>query len=145
MLTAEVLAVIPDVPQIFVDAPEDRPRSRLEPYRAQILLWRRQGKTYRRIRHILNDECGVKVAHATLFNFVQRRKRLRMPAETGLEAEHQAVPVISAKPQRSVEEIAAMRESARSVNQPVLEEKKLDPRPRFVYDPSKPPVNKNYY
>jgi hypothetical protein len=134
--------VIPEVPQVFIDAPKDEPRSRLEPYRVQILLWRRQGKSYRRIRQLLGEECQIMVAYGPLYRFVQRRSRSRKERPE-VEAEQQSVAVVPAKPQRSAEEIAAIRESARSVNQPVLE-KKPDPRPRFVYDPSKPPVNKNY-
>ena len=67
----------PEVKQLFVDAPEDEPRSRLEPYREQILLWRRRGRTYKRIRQTLREECRIAVAHATLFDFVQRRSRSR--------------------------------------------------------------------
>jgi hypothetical protein len=69
--------VNPDVRQLFVDASEDEPRSRLEPYREQILLWRRRGRTYKRIRQTLREECRITVAHATLFDFVQRRSRPR--------------------------------------------------------------------
>ena len=64
-----------DVPQIFVDAPADEPRSRLEPYRAQILLWRRHGKSYRKIQKLLAEKCDLKIGTMTLHEFVQRRKR----------------------------------------------------------------------
>ena len=138
--------MIPKVPQVFIDAPQDEPRSRLDPYCTQILRWRRRGKTYRRIREILSER-GVTVAYSTLFDFVQRRNRACKgqpeveSSQMELAAEDEPVRVVPAK--RSAEEIAAAREAARAVNQPVVE-KKPDPRPRFVYDPSKPPVNKNY-
>jgi hypothetical protein len=65
------------IQQLFVDAPEDAPCSRLEPYREQILLWRRQGKSYRRISGVLNERCNCTVSHVALRKFVQRRSRSR--------------------------------------------------------------------
>ena len=65
------------IQQLFVDAPEDAPCSRLEPYREQILLWRRQGKSYRRISGVLNERCNCTVSHVALRKFVQRRSRPR--------------------------------------------------------------------
>jgi hypothetical protein len=67
----------PELQQQFVDAPEDKSRSRLEPYREQILLWRRRGKTYRRIRQILADQCKLTVGYGPLYRFIQRRSRPR--------------------------------------------------------------------
>ena len=69
--------MIPEVQQLIVDAPGDEPRSRLEPYREQILLWRRQGKSYRRICRVLNERCNCTVSHVALRKFVQRRSRPR--------------------------------------------------------------------
>ena len=69
--------MIPEVQQLFVDAPEDEPRSRLEPYREQILLWRRHGKKYRRIRQLLADRCSVSVSLAMVHKFVRNRSRPR--------------------------------------------------------------------
>lgn len=73
------------------EIPEDPPRSRLEPYRDIILRWRRQGRSYRRIRQLLNDECQVKVADMTLHEFVKRRSRPRK-AQTEPELEQPTIP-----------------------------------------------------
>ena len=145
----------PEVQQLFVDAAGDetRPRSRLEPYREQILLWRKRGRTYKRIRQTLREKCGVTVAHATLFNFVQRRSRPRKAQPEVQAAEPAAVaadPVPSAQPDSaprhrlSLEERIAQRDAIRAAfaNKPAVPRE--DPRPVFTFDPSKPPTNKNY-
>ena len=44
-----------ELQRIFDSVPEDEPRSHLEPYRELILRWRRQGRSYRRIRQLLID------------------------------------------------------------------------------------------
>src|SRR5664279_3813064 len=100
----------PEVPQLFVEAPEEdepRARSRLEPYREQILLWRRRGKSYRRIQALLADKCQVGIAYEPLRRFVQRRNRPRK-----VQLEVQVTPVVetaalleqAATPQLSLEE-----------------------------------------
>ena len=63
--------------QILDSVPLDEPRSRLEPYRELILHWRRQGRSYHRIRQLLSEHCDIKVAYVTLYRFVQRRSRPR--------------------------------------------------------------------
>ena len=41
--------------QLLENLPPDEPRSKLEPFRAYILRWRRQGRSYRRIQEILRE------------------------------------------------------------------------------------------
>ena len=132
--------------KIFGSVPADQPRSRLEPYRELILRWRRQGRTYHRIRQLLAEECDVKVAYVTLYWFIQRRSR----PKTNPQPEAQLaiiMPVVSEEksPLRlsrpSPEEIAAMREAARASNhKPVFTTE--EPKELFVYDPDKPLTNK---
>jgi len=135
--------VNPEVKQLFVDAPEDEPRSRLEPYREQILLWRRRGRTYKRIRQTLREECRIAVAHATLFDFVQRRSRSRKDMA---EAEPITTPAVpeqtAARPRLSLEERIAQRDAIRAAfNKPAVPHE--EPKKRFVFDPDKP-ITKNY-
>jgi hypothetical protein len=63
--------------QLLENLPPDEPRSKLEPFRAIILRWRRQGRSYRRIQEILLEQCQLAVAYETLRRFVQRRERPR--------------------------------------------------------------------
>jgi hypothetical protein len=63
--------------QLLENLPPDEPRSKLEPFRAIILRWRRQGRSYRRIQEILREQCQTEVAYETLRKFVQRRQRPR--------------------------------------------------------------------
>ena len=128
--------------QIFDSVPADQPRSRLEPYRELILRWRRQGRTYHRIRQLLQDRCGVEVAYVTLYRFIQRRSRLKTEREA--DAITPAVPEQASPPsisRRSREEIAALREAARASNhKPVFTPE--EPKELFVYDPDRPLTNK---
>ncbi len=80
--------------KLLENLPPDEPRSKLEPFRAIILRWRRQGRSYRRIQEILLEQCKVEVAYETLRRFVQRRERPRA-AQPDDEA-----PTTSAAPQR---------------------------------------------
>jgi hypothetical protein len=146
MPAAGVLAVNPEVRQLFVDAPEDEPRSRLEPYREQILLWRRHGKSYRRIQALLADKCQVGIAYEPLRRFVQRRNRPRK-VQPEVQPELIATPAVpeqtAARPRLSLEERIAQRDAIRAAhNKPAIHRE--DPRPVFTFDPSKPPTNKNY-
>ena len=125
--------------QIFDSVPEDKPRSRLEPYRELILRWRRQGRTYRRIRQLLASECQVTVADMTLHEFVQRRSRPRK-AQAELEPESMTVEPLSA-PQPSgtklsSEQMAAQLAFVRSLN--TKQALVACHKPLFVYDPEQP-------
>ena len=78
--------------QLLENLPPDEPRSKLEPFRAIILRWRRQGRSYRRIQEILREQCQIDVAYETLRKFVQRRQRPR-PSEQEPEPVATAAPV----------------------------------------------------
>jgi hypothetical protein len=65
--------------QILESVLPDEPRSRLAPYRELILRMRRQGRTYHRIRQTLADKCGVRVAYATLYDYIKRCSQPRKP------------------------------------------------------------------
>jgi hypothetical protein len=132
-----------ELQRIFDEVPDDAPRSKLEPYRELILRWRRQGRSFRRIQKLLREQCSVSVGIGPLHAFVKRRSRPRKSSEP-LQLECPASVVaesVKARPQRSPEEIAALRETARAANhQPVVQVK---PTERvFTYDPSKPITNK---
>ena len=143
----ELLAMIPEVQQLFVDAPEDETRSRLEPYREQILLWRRHGKTYRRIRQLLADRCSVSVSLAMVHKFVGNRSRPRK-----VQLEVQVTPVVetaapleqASTPQLSLEERIAQLNAIRAAhNKPSV--KREETERVFEFDEANYiPVNKNY-
>jgi hypothetical protein len=152
MLISGVHHMNAELQRVFDSTPDDEPRSRLEPYRELILQWRRQGRTYRRIRQLLAEKCGVRVADMTLHEFVQRRSRPRH-AEPELRSEPiaiaaPAVPVLippdqAVKPRRSPEELAARREALRAAyNKPVVPHEKTEQV--FVFDPDKPLINRNH-
>jgi len=84
--------------QLLENLPPDEPRSKLEPFRAIILRWRRQGRSYRRIQEILREQCQVEVAYEALRRFVQRRQRPRA-SEQESETVAAAAPIdTAAKP-----------------------------------------------
>ena len=74
--------------------PPDEPRSKLEPLRELILAWRQQGRSYRRIQHLLREHCKVDVAYETLRRFVQRRETSRSSEPEPVAA----TPPVSAAP-----------------------------------------------
>jgi hypothetical protein len=132
--------------KIFESIPDDEPRSRLEPYHELILRWRRQGRSYRRIRQLLAEKCDVKVAYVTLYKFIQRRSRSKADPQTEAQLaiimpvrSEEKSPLRLSRP--SPEEIAAMREAARASNhKPVFASEER--QELFVYDPDKPLTNK---
>lgn len=135
-----------ELQRIFESIPEDTPRSRLEPYRELILRWRRQGRTYRRIKTLLADQCSIQVSTTMLFKFVKSRSR---PRKTESEAEPQLVVLAPAPPDRvapeqvaqqpirlSLEDIARQRALIQALrDKPVIVP---EVRKRFVYDPDEP-------
>ena len=142
----------PEVPQLFVDVPDDEPRrSRLEPYREQILLWRRQGRTYRRIQNLLAEKCSILVSLAMVHKFVRSHNRPRKVQPEVQTEPIAATPVVEtaapleqpARPRLLLEERIAQRDAIRAAhNKPAIQRE--DPRPVFTFDPSKPITNKNY-
>jgi hypothetical protein len=149
-----------ELQRIFDNVPEDEPRSRLEPYRELILRWRRQGRTYRRIRGLLAEQYSVTVSAVMVHKFVQRRSRPRKAtpesqAEPFVMTEYppglpapepelsQAAAPIRLRRRPSPEELAAQRDAIRAAyNKPVVPNE--EPEEVFVYDPDKPPTNRNY-
>ena len=140
--------VTPELQRILDNLPEDEPRSRLEPFRAFILRWRREGRTYRKIRDILADECKVRVHHETLRRFVKRRAKPRKPkpeleTEQALMVTTQPQPAEPAVTPRtyikpSSEEPVHQRPSLQSFrNKPALASKPAVLQ-EFQYDEDKP-------
>lgn len=143
--------------KLLENLPPDEPRSKLEPFRAYILRWRRQGRSYRRIQEILLEQCQIEVAYETLRRFVQRRER---PRTAEPEPEPVAKPLLNEaakprfeydpdrpltnrpaaeekRPRLSPEEIARQRALIQAArDKPV--EIPAPPQKLFVYDPYKP-------
>jgi hypothetical protein len=138
----------PELQRIFDNTPEDKPRSRLEPYRELILLWRRHGKSYRRIQALLADKCQVGIAYEPLRRFVQRRNRPRKvqpePIAVTPVVETAAPLDQAARPRLSLEERIAQREAIRAAhNKPSV--KREETERVFEFDEANYiPVNKNY-
>jgi hypothetical protein len=148
MSKSGVFFVTDELQRVLDNLPPDEPRSRLEPFRAFILRWRREGRSYERIRQILRDECRVQVSVSTLFKFVQRRSRPRKA-----QPEMTPEPSVSMPPpygtatqrsssRRSAEEIAAMRQAASAANHKPVFKPQEETRPLFAYDPERPLTNK---
>ncbi len=135
-----------ELQRIFESIPKDTPRSRLEPYRELILRWRRQGRTYRRIKTLLADRCSIQVSTTMLFKFVKSRSR---PRKAEPEAKPQLIALDPTPPDRiapqqavqqaiklSPEEVARQRALIQALrNKPVVVP---EVRKRFVYDPDEP-------
>jgi hypothetical protein len=130
----------PEHQRVFDSIPEDPPRSRLEPYRDVILLWRRQGRSLRRICKLLLEKFGVRVATDTLHKFVQSRSRPRKE-QSGSEIKQPPIALVepdqtaNSDKRLSPEERAAQVEFIRSLNKPELEGQ---PKPRWNFDADKP-------
>jgi hypothetical protein len=120
--------------------PPPEPRSRLEPLRELILAWRQQGRSYRRIQHLLREHCKVDVAYETLRRFVQRRQRPDWP-EYADETETIPAPVTPVST-ASIDRYAEARERMRlHKEQPVVsppERKKVFVVSEDDLDPTKP-------
>jgi hypothetical protein len=117
VLTEELRRVLDALPQ-------EPGRSRLEPLRAYILRWRREGRSYRRIQSILENQCGVRISYESLREFVVRRSRPRKQME--LEPEPEPITVQEKLPKSDVkaDRWAAERERMRQHKaQPVVERK----------------------
>ena len=147
MSKSGVFFVTDELQRVLDNLPADEPRSRLEPFRAFILKWRREGRSYRRIRLILAEQCGVKVATDTLHKFVQRRSRPRRAQPESVSEPTVAIapyqPVTQRSPgRRSPEEITAMRQAASAANHKPVFQPEEKTKPLFVYDPGRPLTNK---
>jgi hypothetical protein len=139
MAKPTVFFVTPELQQVLDSLPADEPRSRLEPFRAFILRWRREGRSYRKIQAILAAECRTPVCYETLRSFVQRRSRPRKPKaelEQPLLTQPESPQPASAVKKPTPEERAAQVEYIRSLNKPELQEQSA--KPRWNFDADKP-------
>ena len=112
-----------ELEQLYDDLPADEPRSRVEAYRDSILRWRRQGRTYRRIREWLAVR-GVQIGISALHEFVQRRSRPRKEQletltqaaaiPSSLQSRSRASDPVRAMPGRTPEEAKAARAALRA-------------------------------
>jgi hypothetical protein len=122
--------------------PAEEPRSRLEPYRELILLWRSQGRSYRRIQDLLLEKCQCRIAFEPLRRYVNRRSRPRKP-KLAIKPESaqmaQAEPTPTSGKRVTPEERAAQVAYIRSLNKPAVAEEQ--PKLLFDYDPDKPRTN----
>lgn len=117
------------------DIPALEPRSILEPFRAVILRWRRDGRSYRNIQQILGDKCKVRVHHETLRRFLKRRAK---PRKLEPEEPQSAAPVTQSQLPAQPVPLNKHRPSLQSFrNKPALA-----PKPtvleEFHYDEDKP-------
>lgn len=126
--TAWVFAVNPELERIYEDLAPDEPHSRLEPYRDLILRLRRQGRTYHRIRSVLADKCGVKVAYATLDGYINRRARPRK-VKPALEIEPPAPMPPPTNETKATDPYAEARERMR-----LFKEAPVAAKPRKVFE-----------
>lgn len=141
----EVFFVTPELQQVLENQPAKPPRSILDPFRAFILRWRREGRAYREIQQILAVECKVRVHHETLRRFINRRSKPRK-VKPELEIEPATIPEPGAhasanppagKPGKlSPEEAAQQRALIQALrNKPVAVP---EVRKRYEYNPDEP-------
>jgi hypothetical protein len=121
-----------ELQRVLENLPDDEPRSRLEPFRAFILRWRRDGRSYRSIQEILASWCGVRVTHETVRRFVKLRAR---PRKAQPESEVQP-ETRSQNTTPSSAEIARQRALIQDLRSKPVVVREL--RKRFVYDPDEP-------
>jgi len=133
--------------EILDSLPEQRSRSRLEPYGRLVDELLRRRWTYRGIAGILAEKCQLKVSSSTIHDFVRRRSRSKRnsskrrapaPAET-MRVSPTAQPKVKTRASAEEEEIP----SADEVHQRIAALKRR-PIPvqtsceKFHYDPSEP-------
>jgi len=66
--------------EILDGLPDATPRSCLEPYKELIQELRHRKRSYREIARVLAENCGLRVSHSTLHEFVQRHLVRQSPA-----------------------------------------------------------------
>jgi hypothetical protein len=141
-MSKQTLFVVTDqLQQVLDNLPAVEPRSRLDPLRPFILRWRRDGRSYRKIRAILKNECGVVVCCETIRKFVKSRSKPRKPQpepeiEQPLIAPLESPQSVSTGKKLTPEERAAQVAYIRSLNQPTLQEK--PEKSRWNFDVDKP-------
>lgn len=118
---------------------EKPPRSRLEPYRGLIEELVRRGRTYREIRQILAEKCGIQVALSTLYCFMapqSPRAELKSPSVPAKSTES-ATPTRKGRSdgntnQRHIDEV---RQRIKALKHRKTTERKPE---GFSYDPDQP-------
>ena len=140
------LFVLTDELQRALDSlPSVETRSCLDPLRTFILRWRREGRSYRKIQQILENECKVKVHNETLRRFVKRRSKPRKPKPEPDQLELAVAEAPADRPPEAFtpgakrltpEERQAQVEYIRSLNQPTPQSK--PEKPRWHFDVDKP-------
>ncbi len=138
----------PEEKLIYDSVPPDPPRSRLEPHRSLILQWRRQGRTLKRIRDLVEEKFGVSVSVKMIQKFIAARNRPRVsepePEVIAAPEVEVAKPVEVERKRASEEERVAMRERARAAHHVSLYGPVEEPKKLFVFDPDRPLINKSY-
>ena len=109
-LTDELRRVLDALP-----AEPEPERSRLDPFRAYILRWRREGRSYRQIQSILQNQCGVRIAYGPLRRFVIRKSRPRKRVDVETEPQTAEPVTVKKSPEPAVkaDRWAAERERMR--------------------------------
>jgi hypothetical protein len=141
-----LFVVTDELQQVLNNLPALEPKSRLDPLCSFIMRWRREGRSYRMIQEILQNECKVRIHNETLRRFVKRRLKPRKPKlepELQFESE-QPTSSVAPPPARTgkrltPEERAAQVAYIRSLNKPAVAEEK--PKLLFDFDPDKPRTN----
>jgi hypothetical protein len=129
--------------QEILDAlPEKPPRSRLEPYRDLIEGLLNRGCTYREIKKILAEKCGLGVALSTLHGFMVPRPRAVNGARRSFPAlgTKNVETVMAAKKQSSngnviQRPVAEVRQKIAALKNRIPTETKSEV---FSYDPEQP-------
>lgn len=138
------LPLTPELRRIFDSVPPEMPKSRLDPYRSLILLWRRQGRSFAAVRRLVEEKLGVKVSESMIKKFVRSRSRPRKtepPVVVEAPAQVEAHVEIRKPLRKSPAEIAAIREAASAATHRPAFPAPEEPT-RFEYDPTRPLTNR---
>jgi hypothetical protein len=129
----------PEFQRVYESIPADEPRSRLAPYGELIMRWRRQGRTYHRIRELLAQQFNVQVSYGVLYRFVKYRSKPRKPEA---EPEVEQVSTFTRQPELAEQPATCMAQSGRPSLQSFRNKPALEPKPavlvEFHYDEDKP-------
>ena len=129
---------------ILDSLPEKPPRSRLAPYNELISELRRRGRTYREIKHILAEKCGIQVSVSTLHGFmgVQSRARKEPAKRRPIEPPKVSLRAVTLKPKElnaTKQMKAQIDEVQRRIAGLKLRSEPANASPaQFKYDPNEP-------
>jgi hypothetical protein len=111
----------------------------LAPYRELILRWRRQGRTYHRIRELLAQQFNVQVSYGVLYRFVKYRSK---PRQLEAEPEVEQASAVTSCPELAEQSATRMVHGDRPSLQSFRNKPALEPKPavlvEFHYDEDKP-------